>query len=106
MRKRPNPKITNAAKREERKFYRHIPRRSRRIKEARLLAIKRDCSLSDAQKKELLKVTKRVVVFTDGTFPLVVIGGRYYEQTAAGYLSELTHRNGDPVLTDLGSEGK
>ena len=106
MRKRPNPKITNAAKREERKFYRHIPRRSRRIKEARLLAIKRDCSLSNAQKKELFKATKYRVVFTDGTFPLVAIGGRYYKQTAAGYLSELTHRNGDPVLTDLGSEGE
>ncbi len=93
-------------KAEERKFYRHIPRRSRRIKEVQLLAIKQDCSLSDAQKKELLKVTKRVVIFTDGTFPLVAIGGRYYKQTAAGYLSELTHRNGNPVSTDLGSEGK
>ncbi len=106
MWKRPNPKITNTAKREERKFYRHLPRRSRRINEARLLAIKQDCSLSLAQKKELIKVTKRHITRTDGTFPLVAIGGRYYKQTAAGYLSELTHRNGDPVSTDLGSEGK
>ena len=106
MWKQPNPKITNATKREERKFYRHIPRRSRRIKEARLLAIKRDCSLSHAQKKDSIKVTKRRVTRTDRSFPLVAIGGRYYKQTAAGYLSELTHRNGNPVSTDLGSEGK
>ena len=106
MWKRPNPKITNATKREERKIYRHLPRRSRRIKEARLRAIKRDCSLSHAQKKELIKVTKRRVTRTDGSFPLVAIGGRYYEQTAAGYLVELTHRFGGPVTTDLGSEGE
>jgi hypothetical protein len=106
MRRQPNPKITNAAKREERRYYRHLPRKSRRLKEARLLAIRQDCSLSVAQKKQLFLVTKYRVVFTDRTLPLVAIGGRYYKQTAAGYLSELTHRNGDPVLTDLGSEGE
>jgi hypothetical protein len=106
MKRRPNPNITNAAKIEERRYYQRIPRRSRRIKEAQLLAIRRDCSLSVAQQKQLFLVTKYRVVFPDRTLPLVAIGGRYYQQTGAGYLSELTHRNGDPVLTDLGSEGK
>ncbi len=106
MRRQPNPKITNAAKREERRYYRHIPQRSRRIKEARLLAIRQDCLLSVAQKKQLFLVTKYRVVFPDRTLPLVAIGGRYYETTGARYLSELTHRNGDPVLTNLGSEGE
>jgi hypothetical protein len=99
--------ITNAAKREERRYYQYVPRRSRRIKEARLLAIRQDCSL--------FLVTKYRILFPDRTIPLVTIDGRYYEQTGAGYLSELTHarylselthRNGDPVLTDLGAEGK
>ncbi len=106
MRRQPNPTITNAAKREERRYYQHIPQRSRRIKEARLLAIRRECSLGVAQKKQLFLVTKYRVVFPDRTIPLVAIGGRYYETTGAGYLSELMHRNGDPVLTDLGAEGE
>ena len=53
-----------------------------------------------------MKVTKRRITRTDGSFPLVAIGGGYYKQTAAGYLVELTHRFGGPVTTDLGSEGE
>jgi hypothetical protein len=115
MKRRPNPRITNAAKKEERRYYQRIPRRSRRIKEAKLLAIKRDCSLSVAQKNQLFLRTKYRICFLDRFIPLVTIGGRYYEQTGegyltelshAGYLSELAYRNGDPVLTDLGAEGE
>ena len=115
MRKRPNPKITNAAKREERRYYQRIPRRSRRIKEAKLLAIRRDCSLGVAQKNQLFLRTKYRFCFPDKSIPLVTIDGRYYVETGEGYLTELTHagylselayRNGDPVLTDLGAEGE
>jgi hypothetical protein len=86
--KRPNPKLTNATKREERVFYRHLPRRSRRIKEALLRAIRLDSTLRPAQKKWLLKVTKRRVTRRAGDFPIYSIGVRYYEHTAAGYLVE------------------
>ena len=86
--KRPNPKLTNATTREERVFYRHLPRRSRRIKEARLQAIRLDATLSPTQKKWLLKVTKRVVARRAGYFPIYSIGDRYYKHTAAGYLVE------------------
>ncbi len=115
MKRRPNPRITNAAKKEERRYYQRIPRRSRRIKEAKLLAIRRDCSLSAAQMNQLFLRTKYRLCFPDRSIPLVTIGGRYYEETGEGYLTELTHagylselayRNGDPVLTDLGAEGE
>ena len=106
MKRRPNPRITNAAKKEERRYYQRIPRRSRRIKEAKLLAIRRDCSLGVAQKQQLFLRTKYRICFPDRFIPLVAISGRYYETTREGYLSELTHRNGDPVLTDLRAEGE
>jgi hypothetical protein len=81
--KRPNPKLTNATKREERVFYRHLPRRSRRIKEVRLQAIRLDSTLSPAQKKWLLKVTKRVITRRAGDFPIYSIGDSFYKHTAA-----------------------
>ena len=86
--KRPNPKLTNATKGEERVFYRNLPRRSRRIKEALLRAIRLDTTLSLAQKKWLSKVKKRVVTRRAGDFPIYSIGDRYYKHTAAGYLIE------------------
>jgi hypothetical protein len=115
MKRRPNPRITNAAKKAERKYYQRLPRRSRRIKEAKLLAIRRDCSLSVAQKNQLFLQTKYRLCFPDRSIPLVTIGSRHYQETGVGYLSELTHagylsevayRNADPVLIDAGAEGE
>ena len=114
MKRQPNPRITNKAKKAERKYYQRIPRRSRRIKEAKLLAIRRDCSLSVAQKNQLFLQTKYRLCFPDRSIPLVTIGGRYYRETGEGYLSELTHAEylselayrEKKALTDVGAEGE
>ena len=91
MWKRPNPTITNTTTIAERDIYRHQPRRSHRIREARVQAFGRDLLLSRAQK---IVQTRRVFVASrkDGDTHHVAVGADYYERTPAGFLVELTHR--------------
>ncbi len=111
MKRRPNPRITNAAKIEERKYYQRLPRRSRRIKEATLLTLRR---LGVAQTNLLYLKAKYRFCFPDRFIPLITIDGRYYRETGEGYLSELTHAGylselayrGKKALADLVAEGE
>ena len=102
MWKRPNPTITNATTIAERDIYRHQPRRSHRIREARVRAIGRNPLLSRAQKKGQTKEARRVFVPArkDGNTHFVAVGAHYYERTAAGFLVEVTHRYGGQVSYD------
>ena len=111
MKRRPNPRITNAATIEERKYYQRLPRKSRRIKEAKLLALRRS---GIAQTNLLYLRTMYRFCFPDRFIPLVTIGGRYYRETGEGYLSELTHAGylselayrEKKALADLVAEGE
>ena len=106
MWKRPNPTITNATTIAERDIYRHQPRRSHRIHEARVQAIGRNLLLSRAQKIVQTKEARgRVFVAArkDGNTHHVAVGAHYYEWTAAGFLVEVTHRYGGQVSYDLES---
>ena len=106
MWKRPNPNITNATTIAERDIYRHQPRRSHRIREARVQAIGRNLLLSRAQKIVQRKEARgRVFVAArkDGGTHHVAVGAHYYKRTPAGFLVKVTHRYGGPVSYDLGS---
>jgi hypothetical protein len=101
--KRPSPSITNTTTIAERELYRHQPRRSHRILEARVQAIGQDCSLSRAQKNAQTKEARGrvfVVARKDGDIRHVVISARYYERTPTGFLIKVTHRYGGPVSND------
>ena len=102
MWKRPNPTITNATTLAERDIYRYQPRRSHRIREARVRAIGRNPLLSRAQKKGQTKEARRVFSAgrQDGNTHFVALGAHYYERTAAGFLVEVTHRYGGQVSYD------
>ncbi len=100
MWKRPNPNITNAMRIAERDIYRHQPRRSHHIREARVQAIGRNLLLSRAQKIMQTKEARgRVFVAArkDGNTHHVAVGAHYYERTPAGFLVEVTHRYGGQV---------
>ena len=106
MWKQPNPNITNAMTIAERKLYRHQPRRSHRILEARVQAIGRDFLLSCAQKIAQTKEARgRVFVAArkDGDTHHMAVGAHYYERTPTGFLVKVTHRSGGPVSYDSGS---
>ena len=105
--KRPSPSLTNATSIAEREIYRHQPRRSHRILEARVRAIGQNCSLSRAQKNAQTKEARgRVFVIArkDGDIHHVAVGDRYYERTPVGFLVEVTHRSGGPVSNDSGMD--
>ncbi len=103
MWKRPNPNITNATTIAERDIHRHQPRRSHRIREARVQAIGRNLLLSRAQKiVQTKEARERVFVAArkDGDTHHVAVGTHYYERTPAGFLVEVTHRYGGQVSYD------
>jgi hypothetical protein len=103
--KRPNVKLTNKTKITEREVFCHQPCRSLHLTKLRVMAIRKDCTLSQAKKRTLVGIAEGRIVVVDSRDNDIHAGG-WYKKTLTGYLVDISHQLDDPANSDSKSNPK